>query len=462
MKKKAPLLFVFLLVILSLNLFLISAINLDISAKPISNSVIIDLNEPAVYELIIRNLGETDNFEIYSLVGIDITPSTPFEIKSGETKTLKIELMPQESLKTKKQLPMTFEYKIKNSKNEIQKQTLSIYILDLESSFLIQPQNINPNSEKIIISIKNNVFFNFSELKIKLTSAFFENEQTISLQPKQIKEMEIPIDKEKTKILNAGNYLMNIEIITNEKTANIESQIKFLQQEDIETTENKEGFIIQRTELIKKNTGNIKKTIEITAEKNLLSYLFTSVNPELSETEIKNFKKFYIWKKELIPNEEIKVVIKTNWFIPIFIIIFIIIAIVLIKKSVYNDLILRKKVSFVKTKGGQFALKITLIIKAKRFIERINLVDKLPHLVQLYNKFGAIEPDKIDLKNRRLEYNIESLNKDESRIFSYIVYSKIGVVGRFELPNAKATYEKDGKVKHSVSNRSFFINEPRG
>ena len=317
-------------------------------------------------------------------------------------------------------------------------------------------------AEKIIISIKNNVFFNFSELKIKLTSAFFENEQTISLQPKQIKEMEIPIDKEKTKILNAGNYLMNIEIITNEKTANIESQIKFLQQEDIETTENKEGFIIQRTELIKKNTGNIKKTIEITAEKNLLSYLFTSVNPELSETEIKNFKKFYIWKKELIPNEEIKVVIKTNWFIPIFIIIFIIIAIVLIKKSVYNDLILRKKVSFVKTKGGQFALKITLIIKAKRFIERINLVDKLPHLVQLYNKFGAIEPDKIDLKNRRLEYNIESLNKDESRIFSYIVYSKIGVVGRFELPNAKATYEKDGKVKHSVSNRSFFINEPRG
>jgi len=460
MKKKALLLSVLFLAILS-NLFLISAINLDISAKPISNSVIIDLNEPAIYELTIRNLEETDTFEIYSLIGIDITPTTPFEIKSNKTKTLKIELMPQESLKTKKQLPMTFEYKIKNSKNEIQKQTFSIHILDLASCFLIQPQNINPKSEKIIVSIKNNVFYNFSELEVKLTSAFFEHDKIISLGSKQTKEIEIPIDKEKTKILNAGNYLMNTEVITEGKTTDIESQIKFLQQEGIETIENQEGFVIQRTELIKKNTGNIKKTIEITAEKNIFSYLFTSTTPEPTKTQIKDYEKIYTWEKELIPNEELKVVIKTNWFIPIFIIIFIIIAIILINKSIYTDLILRKKVSFVKTKGGQFALKITLIIKAKRFIERINLVDKLPHLVQLYNKFGVIEPDKIDLKNRRLEYNIESLNKDETRIFSYIIYSKIGVVGRFELPNAKATYEKEGKLKHSISNRSFFINEPR-
>jgi hypothetical protein len=132
-----------------------------------------------------------------------------------------------------------------------------------------------------------------------------------------------------------------------------------------------------------------------------------------------------------------------------------------IKKSVSTDLILRKKVTFVKTKGGQFALKVTLKLKSKRFLERINLIDKLPPLVKLYERFGAIEPDKIDTENKRLEYNITSLNKDEERIFSYIIYSKIGIVGRFELPSARAVYEKEGKIKRTESNRSFFINEPK-
>ena len=53
------------------------------------------------------------------------------------------------------------------------------------------------------------------------------------------------------------------------------------------------------------------------------------------------------------------------------------------------------------------------------------------------------------------------MNKGEERIFTYIIYSKIGVVGKFELPSARAIYEKEGKVKKTESNRSFFINEPK-
>ena len=134
---------------------------------------------------------------------------------------------------------------------------------------------------------------------------------------------------------------------------------------------------------------------------------------------------------------------------------------IIIRKTIEMDLSLRKKVTFVKTKGGQFALKVTVRVKAKKFIERINIIDKLPPLVKLYERFGAVAPDKIDLTHKRLEWDIESLNKGEERIFSYIIYSKIGVVGRFELPNARIVYEKEGKVKKAESNRSFFINEPK-
>jgi hypothetical protein len=94
-------------------------------------------------------------------------------------------------------------------------------------------------------------------------------------------------------------------------------------------------------------------------------------------------------------------------------------------------------------------------------VEKIKIIDKLPNIVTLYEKFGAIAPDTVDVKNRRLEWNIEALNKGEERIFSYIIYSKIGVFGKFELPVARAVYELEGQVKEATSNKSFFVNKPK-
>ncbi len=452
-KKQALVLFVILFMF-----SLISAINLDVSSKPISRVAIMDLKEPAVFELTIRNLGETESFEIYSLVGVDITPEESFTISSGSTKKIKIQIMPQES-KPRRIFP--FEYTIKNSLNEIQKESLTINIVDLGGAFSITPKNINPKSEEIEILIQNKANINFDALEIMMSSAFFDFETTLSLDSKETKELEVPIDKEKSKTLDSGDYLLNTKITTQGETGETESIIKFLAQEDIETSEIIEGIIIKRQEIAKKNLGNVRKTVGINAEKNLISYLFTTLNIAPTKTEIKGFRMYYSWEKELIPNEELKVIVKTNWFYPLIVIILIIGLYLLIKKSVETDLMLRKRVSFIKTKGGQFALKVSLRIKAKKFIERINVIDKLPPLVHLYERYGVIEPDKIDLKNRRIEWNVPSLNKDEERLFTYIIYSKVGVIGKFELPSARAVYEKQGKIKETTSNRSFFINEPK-
>ena len=461
MKNHLSILVVFTIILTSLFSIQIQAINLEISKKPIQNSVILDLNEPAIYELTITNLETTDNFEIYSLVGIDILPSTPFEIKGGETKSIIIKIMPQESLRIKRELPLNFIYKIKNSKNEIQTDSLLINIIALESAFFIDPQEINPKSDIITISVKNNINFDFENINLKITSAFFDHEQKLNLLSKESKDVIINIDKEKANVLGAGKYLMNTQIKVRDNTFQIESEINFLEQEDIYIVENEEGIFIQRKEIIKKNLGNVKKTVDIRIENGLIANLFTSFNINPTRVESFGSKRILIWEKELIPNEEFKITVKTNWFYPVIIIVLILFGIVLIRRSIYTDLELRKKVTFVKTKGGQFALKISLIVKSKNFIERIKITDKLPNLVKLYDKFGLIPPDNIDMKNRRLEWNLISLNEGESRIFTYIIYSKIGVVGRFELPNAIAVYEKEGKVKEVTSNRSFYINEPR-
>ena len=456
MKKEA--LSLFSIILISLSIITISAINLEVKSEPISNSFLVELDEPAVFDLTIKNLEEKDTFKLYSLVGINITYN-PIILDNEETKKVRIYVTPQDSLKNKLQ-SYVFEYKIKDSNNDLQSETLTLNIVDLESSFSIKAEPIGPNTERIILDIKNNIMKDFKNVEFKISSKFFEHEEKISLKANEKKFIEIMIDEEKIKTLNAGNYIINTQIRLKDNIANIESQIKFLETEGIETSETKEGIIIQRSEIIKKNTGNVKKLVRITMEKNLLAYIFTTKNLATTKTETNGFIKKYIWEKVLIPNEEIKIVTKTNWLFPLFILIIILIGSRLIRKSIYDNLELSKKVSFVKTKGGQFALKVTIKARAKKRLDKITIIDRIPPIVKLYNKFGAISPDKIDLENKKLHWNLSSLNKDETRIFTYIIYSKIGIMGRFELPETRAVYEDEGELKEAISNRSFYVNNP--
>ncbi len=46
-------------------------------------------------------------------------------------------------------------------------------------------------------------------------------------------------------------------------------------------------------------------------------------------------------------------------------------------------------------------------------------------------------------------------------MLSYIVYSKIGVLGKFALPSTTAVYERAGEVHETTSNRAFFVAEQK-
>ena len=72
---------------------------------------------------------------------------------------------------------------------------------------------------------------------------------------------------------------------------------------------------------------------------------------------------------------------------------------------------------------------------------------------------GNIKPDKIDAESRRIHWHIGDLESGEERIFNYIVYSKVGIVGKFSLPKALAVFEKEGNIHEVDSNSVFFMNE---
>jgi nucleoside-triphosphatase THEP1 len=129
----------------------------------------------------------------------------------------------------------------------------------------------------------------------------------------------------------------------------------------------------------------------------------------------------------------------------------------LTKQFSKTNLSLKKKVSFVRAKGGEFALKVSVTVSARKFVEKVNIIDRLPPLVKLHEKFGGEMPRKVDENNRRIEWHFDKLQEGESRILSYVIYSKVGVLGKFALPTTTAIYEKDGEVHEAESNHAFFI-----
>jgi len=454
MKKVGIILGLFLIV---LQLSLISAIDVTIKEKEISSLAISSINKPAIFDLeITNNRPKADEFQLYSTAGVvDLKPKNTFIIEGNSTKTITLEAYPR-----KADGYYSFEYKIKDSDNEIHRDDLAIRIVELKDAFEVYAEDINPDSKIASVRFKNIGGHSFTDIKVDISSVFFDYSESFLLGAKEEKLFEIPINKDTADSLLAGPYIINTKVTISGSVADIGSIIRFNEHSNLETTETNEGILLIRQETIKTNKGNVPIDVEIVSKKNFFPALFTTFNIAPTNKDSIGANKYYIFEKRLGPNESLKVVEKTNWWILIIVVASIVPIVYFARKYILTKLRVIKKATFVKTRGGEFALKISIVVKARDFVERIKIVDKLPGMVKLYERYGTITPDKVDTKNRRLEWNVDSLDKGEERVFSYIIYSKMGVVGKFELPEAEALYEFKGKIKEIVSNRSFFINEP--
>ncbi len=447
------------LILILTTLPLVSA-ELEIKKTSLVDTIVPEIGEPAVFEFRLTNLGETDNFRIYSLVGADFSPENKFTINSGTTKTLEVEIMPEQEI-LKNPGTFNFIYKIVGEKTGIQEDVLAIKILPLKDVLEINAYNIGFESDTAKVYINNRGGLPFPEIQARLHSVFFDTEKVFSLEKHDKTEFEILLDKDKTKSLTAGTYTLTADIKTYGVEERIQNTFKYAQKTDVETIKKKEGFFITKETIEKTNQGNLPIVVQTKINKNIISRMFAYFNQEPTNVQRTGTTITYTFQEEIQPAETLTIKVTTNWFYPLILLIASIIIIYLVKIYTFTDLIVRKKTTYVKTKGGEFALKIALNVKAKKFVEKIKLTDKIPCLVKVHKRFGAVEPDKIDEKNRRLEWNIDNLNPGEDRVFSYIVYSKVSPVGKFELPTCNAIYERNGKIKDAESNRVIFITKPK-
>lgn len=450
--KKVMIIF-FILILASL-----ASADIDISKEAITEVVIKELNNPAIFNFTIENIGDSDNFEIYSLTGADFSPRGTFPIAHGETKKLEVKVYLDESIR-KNTGYYKFQYKIRGQLLGIIDDELMVKIIPLKDIIHVNPQSIKINDQTAIITLKNLEKNDFQNMNIKFSAAFFEEIKEISLKPLEIKNITLNINKDISKLL-AGEYTLKSEFEITDKIAIVESTILYSEEPGIFTNSEDSGFIVRENTVEKINKGNLPIVSQIIIKKNIISRLFSTFSSAPDSVERRGVMVYYLWQEEIRPGENFKVTIKTNWLYPILVIIAIVIIVFLLKLYLTTDINLIKKVAFVKTKGGEFALKVSILARARRYTENIKIIDKVPAIVKIHEKFNTT-PDKLDNKNNRLEWNIPSLQAGELRVFSYIIYSKIGVTGEFALPRALALYEKDGKMKEISSNKAFFVSEQK-
>ncbi len=440
----------------SLILFpLVSAIDLEVQKVSSNEFLVLGTGDPATFKINITNNGPTDNFHIYSLFAGGITPMESFKIKSGETKEVTFYLHPREDLHLRKYV--LFEYYIQSSKGEEIKEELIVNIIDLEDAFEISAGKIDPESKYTDIYVYNKVNFYFSDLDFEFNSAFFKTSGSFDLGPSEKKSVKVSLNKKDFSSLGAGFYSINALLKVKDSEVELEGKLEFEEKSLISTREQNYGFFILTQIQEKSNEGNIPLPAVITAKKNIFSRLFTTFSIEPDFVERQGSKIYYTWVQELNPGEKLEVKTKTNWFLPFAVILFLILVWYLTDKYSKRDLLIKKKVNFVNAKGGEFGLKVSIILEANDHLENVKIIDRLPPLVDVYNHFGGEIPKRFHKGSKIFEWEFDRLEPGEKRILSYIIYSKVGVLGKFALPRTKGTYKKDRKSKEVDSNMAYFL-----
>ncbi len=449
---------IFVLLFILLLLPSLSAISLRVE-KQSTDEVLVPGLGSTFFDLKITNLGPDDYFEFYNLLGFNMYPVGTIYIPYGQSITTQLEISPIGDLPYRG--PYTFDYYLQGQDGTDQKERLTFRISDLDDSFELGSGEVDPEANSMQVYIYNKVNFDFGEMNAKFSSVFFEFEENFTLGPNERKEFSVGLNSEDFSRLMAGFYTMTADITVRDQTTTQEGSINFVEKDILTSTQKEYGWVIN-TQLIRKtNEGNIVVPTETLVTKSIISRLFTSFSPEPDSVERDGFSVNYRWVKELSPGETVEIAVKTNWLFPLLIIIFILIIVIAAKQYTTTNVTLRKRVSFVRAKGADFGLKVSISVNARKYVEKINVIDRLPPLVKIYEKFGIEKPTRINHKNRTLEWNFEKLEAGETRILSYIIYSKVGVLGRFALPSATAIYEREGSIKESESNKAFFVAEQR-
>jgi hypothetical protein len=432
-----------------------------IEKKTINNVIALELNIPAKYELKIRNNQLSgDNFEIYSLLDVILTPLGTFYIEPSTTKTIISTVMPR----TKQEGRFGITYFIKGEKagpTQAKQDSFVVHIMPFSDIVTITiPEAIDRDETELKFKILNLEKIDLGKGTVTVESEFFDLEKEVDLSPGT--KQEVSIDLKDLHGLDAGFYTIEFKFnledygdLIAERDTNLIEVLK-ITESDFKRT----GLLSYTRTIEKKNDGNVPQYVKLELSQFFLEGIFSRYDIKADYSYYKGLNYIHSWQKELQTGENLSVKATIDYTIPVLILIAFIIAFVGYKISKRPRIILRKKLVKVKTTSGEFALKIVLIVKnIGNIAENVTIVDKIPIASNIHERFGAIKPDKIE--KGRLIWKFEKLMPGEEHILSYVVYSKVTLIGKINIPLARAHYtDVKGQRKIAYSSKLSVVHEP--
>lgn len=428
---------------------------LNIRSEDAGTVVITEFANPAQYLFTFTSPTE-DTLELYSLVGMTFSPRGSFDIPAGTT-TVPVAGYTTADIRKRDGL-FTYQYFIKSKQSGSFSDTLALRVVPLAQALELSPTTIHYLDNSVVLTLRNTQNARLENVSMTFDSPFFSASRMLSLAPYGQTNVTLPLDSKQVQSLDAGSYVVKAEVSFGGAQSSISSTLDYVQQQGTSTKDSSRGFLIRAHTIEKTNVGNVRLTDSIVVQKNAFTRLFTVNSPEPTSVDRTGFGVTYSWQHALAPGETWGITSTTNYTFPFFFIALIVIITFLVHVYSSTAVVLHKRVSYVKTKGGQFALKVTLVARAKKEVHNVQIIDRLPGMAKLYDQFG-IKPNRIDTLTRRVFWDLPGLAAGEERVFSYIMYSDVNVVGRFELPSATAVFDAGGKTHEALSNRAFFVNE---
>jgi hypothetical protein len=442
--------------ILLMGLLCLSFISaLEISSETNTNILVKGVDNSIDLTLEITNASD-GLYNVYSLSDISLRPTEMFSISDGYfLKTFQIHPTPGLDVGY-----YTFTYTLNQRGVEQFDMKFTANVLEIGDVVEVSSDSVDFESGEVSFYVQNKENVELKNLTATFSSILFDTEETFDLGPNEKLEIEVEVDDKKLRRTKSGVYVIRSDFQTDEGIKKVDGTLYLGEKKGITTTEDKGGLLVRTETVTKVNTGNTVEPVEIVLKRNIISRLFSSFNIEPSVIDRKGLVVEYTWVEDKLgPSDIFMVKATTNYVFPFLVIVFAVLVLLGYRRYSETKVEVVKSVSHVRTKNGEFALKVKLAIKAKKSIENLSIIDKIPAIVKIYKKFGMVQPDKIDTENRRIHWNIGDLNAGEERVFDYIVYSKVGVVGKFSLPEALAVFEKDGKIHEIESNKVFFMSD---
>lgn len=453
----------FIISIFLLSILLILGNIQDVSAlqytkEAVHDVVASELKIPATYKMIIPVGYDRDMYyKVYSLVNIELLPLTPFLVRANETNhTEIISLLPIERAEQKGTFAYAFYTKVEGT-TDVKEDSLVVKVLPLRNIIQLFIQDLAKNDKSMIITISTNENIDLGNATLYVESEICKGSQNLIIPFKGKTNVNIPVDSSKPLLsgihpIKLTFWLNNEYNYTTIVNATITEFSSITSKQDY-----KRSFFGFTTIITRTNEGNTVKLAVIDLNKNRFERAFTSYNIAPTKEQDENFFVKQTWEKEISPGESLTVEVTTDYTIPIIILGLLIISAVALIILRRPRIIVRKKAIKMKTTSGIFAVKVILFLKnISQEAKEVTLIDTIPGISHVYEKFGAAKPDKIE--GNRLTWRFGTILPGEELVVSYVIYSKTKPFGTVTLPEAVVHYlNQRDKRRYSKSNSILVI-----